>query len=280
MGSTQPFTQTAPTRLFCHLYSVFMCEVLIVCLCWFQTCLQDAFGRWYCCNDSLVSLSSLQEVLSEKAYILFFSRTEQRPFLPNKSLATNGTKPYGSNGNDCSKVPKSSDNVKSTDSQQCVNHQSQKFDSASSVVGKTQRKPVSFGNFGPKKPYNMKIVVHNKENNDSNGDAKAHNSKKASDKKIPLLEDKNGISRNKPVINGNVEIHRNGDEFVVNGCKIGSTINGTATAKVASYQEGNNGIVKNISDKSDSPKIHEEQKSCYLIPKREELKETYVTSHL
>ncbi|CAH8342898.1 unnamed protein product [Eruca vesicaria subsp. sativa] len=32
-------------------------------------------GRWYCCNDSFVSPSTLQEVLSKKAYILFFIRS-------------------------------------------------------------------------------------------------------------------------------------------------------------------------------------------------------------
>ncbi|GJZ42910.1 ubiquitin carboxyl-terminal hydrolase 25 [Tanacetum coccineum] len=53
---------------------------------------QDAVGCWYCCNDSYVSVSNLQEVLSEKVYILFFSRTKQRPVLPNKCYATNGTK--------------------------------------------------------------------------------------------------------------------------------------------------------------------------------------------
>ncbi|CAM8954664.1 unnamed protein product [Rhodiola kirilowii] len=67
---------------------------------------KDAMGRWYCCNDSFVTLSSLQEVLSEKVYILFFSRTTQRPsptgtnisFNGMKSSASNGTKSCASNG--------------------------------------------------------------------------------------------------------------------------------------------------------------------------------------
>lgn len=246
--------------------------------------IKDAVGRWYCCNDSYVSVSSLQEVFSEKVYILFFSRTKQRHALPNKSVVTNGTKPYDCNGTDTSKILKSGHIVKSTDSQECVNnHQPVKVDSAttsrvSKVLPGPQRKPVSFGNFGAKKSPgmpNMKIIVHNKENNDSNGDAKASNPKKTSDKKIPLLEDKNGFCRNKPVANGNGEIHRNGDEFIANGCKSNGTRNGTATAKVS------NGIAKNLPDKLDSEKKHEEQKSCDFpgedhqsLPKREELKET------
>ncbi|GJX67863.1 ubiquitin carboxyl-terminal hydrolase 25, partial [Tanacetum coccineum] len=76
--------------------------------------IKDAVGRWYCCNDSYVSVSNLQEVLSEKVYILFFSRTKQRPVLPNKSFAANGTKACDSNGSDISKIPKSGHDVKST----------------------------------------------------------------------------------------------------------------------------------------------------------------------
>lgn len=41
--------------------------------------IKDPFGRWYCCNDSQVTLSSMQEVLSEKVYILFYLRNNQNP---------------------------------------------------------------------------------------------------------------------------------------------------------------------------------------------------------
>lgn len=49
-------------------------------------------GRWYCCNDSFVSLSNLQEVLSEKVYILFFSRSNQRPSSASNIFHSNGVK--------------------------------------------------------------------------------------------------------------------------------------------------------------------------------------------
>ncbi|KAJ4976270.1 hypothetical protein NE237_001376 [Protea cynaroides] len=52
--------------------------------------IKDAIGRWYCCNDSHVSLSTLQEVLSEKVYILFFSRINQRPKRTKSAFASNG----------------------------------------------------------------------------------------------------------------------------------------------------------------------------------------------
>ncbi|KAK7243986.1 hypothetical protein RIF29_38801 [Crotalaria pallida] len=67
--------------------------------------IKDAMGRWYCCNDSCVTLASLQEVLSEKVYILFFSRTNQRPVSNNNSLVSNGGKAHHSNGNHASDAP-------------------------------------------------------------------------------------------------------------------------------------------------------------------------------
>ncbi|KAM0040150.1 putative ubiquitinyl hydrolase 1 [Helianthus debilis subsp. tardiflorus] len=219
--------------------------------------IKDAIGRWYCCNDSHVSVSTLEKVLSEKVYILFFCRTKQRPLLPNKNLSANGTKSYDCNGNDSSKVPKSS-HLMSTDSQQ------PKVDPAAStkvdkLLNGSQKKPGSLGTNGVKKF--PEFIIHNKENNDNNGDAKA-SYKKTSDKKIPLLEDKNGVSQNKHVANGN--------EFVANGYKNNATTNGTETGKL------HNGIVKNLSNESDLQRKRKEQKSCdhKSLAKHEELKES------
>ncbi|KAJ4981850.1 hypothetical protein NE237_032687 [Protea cynaroides] len=60
--------------------------------------IKDAIGRWYCCNDSQVSLSTLQEVLSEKVYILFFSRINQRSKPAKSAFASNGVKSPNCNG--------------------------------------------------------------------------------------------------------------------------------------------------------------------------------------
>ncbi|XP_042479169.1 ubiquitin carboxyl-terminal hydrolase 25-like isoform X2 [Macadamia integrifolia] len=68
--------------------------------------IKDAIGRWYCCNDSQVSLSTLQEVLSEKVYILFFSRINQRPKPTKSAFASNGLKSPNCNGNDAMGRPK------------------------------------------------------------------------------------------------------------------------------------------------------------------------------
>lgn len=57
--------------------------------------IKDPFGRWYCCNDSQVSLSSVQEVLSEKVYILFYLRNNPNP-KHIKSTSPCTYKPYPS----------------------------------------------------------------------------------------------------------------------------------------------------------------------------------------
>ncbi|CAA6669905.1 unnamed protein product [Spirodela intermedia] len=60
--------------------------------------IKDATGRWYCCNDAYVSLSTAQAVLSEKVYILFYVRSNQKPKDTKTGLATNGLKSLEPNG--------------------------------------------------------------------------------------------------------------------------------------------------------------------------------------
>ncbi|KAI3969593.1 hypothetical protein MKX01_020154 [Papaver californicum] len=64
--------------------------------------IKDAMGRWYCCNDSHVSPSTVEEVLSEKVYILFFSRVTQRPRSTKTVFVAHGVKSHESNGKDAS----------------------------------------------------------------------------------------------------------------------------------------------------------------------------------
>uniref|UniRef100_A0A1J3D4T6 Ubiquitin carboxyl-terminal hydrolase n=1 Tax=Noccaea caerulescens TaxID=107243 RepID=A0A1J3D4T6_NOCCA len=67
---------------------------------------KDSLGQWYRCNDSFVSLSTLQDVLSEKAYILFFSRSNQRPASAKTLVTSNGTTSHEVNGCETSKSQK------------------------------------------------------------------------------------------------------------------------------------------------------------------------------
>ncbi|GMP53312.1 hypothetical protein CsSME_00018802 [Camellia sinensis var. sinensis] len=84
--------------------------------------IKDAMGRWYCCNDSYVKLSNLEEVLSEKVYILFFSCTKQRPGPANTALACNGVKSQECNGSDTSKSQKVGHSGKAVYTKQSVDH--------------------------------------------------------------------------------------------------------------------------------------------------------------
>jgi ubiquitin carboxyl-terminal hydrolase 36/42 len=61
--------------------------------------MQDAFGRWYCCNDSHVSLSSSQEVLSEKVYILFYMLSSKTQKHSTNGYSSSAVKSSNTNGN-------------------------------------------------------------------------------------------------------------------------------------------------------------------------------------
>ncbi|KAK4751648.1 hypothetical protein SAY87_005130 [Trapa incisa] len=61
--------------------------------------IKDAMGRWYCCNDAYVTQATLEEVLSEKVYILFFSRSRQRPVSSTDCLLPIEAKSQNCNGN-------------------------------------------------------------------------------------------------------------------------------------------------------------------------------------
>lgn len=65
---------------------------------------KDAIGRWYCCNDSHVSISSSQDVLSEKVYILFYilSTKSQKP--STNGYSSSAIKSSNINGNGISNV--------------------------------------------------------------------------------------------------------------------------------------------------------------------------------
>ncbi|KAL6570561.1 Ubiquitin carboxyl-terminal hydrolase 25 [Orobanche gracilis] len=111
--------------------------------------IKNATGRWYCCNDSYVSVSTLQEVLSEKVYILFFSRTKQRP--QTMVDVVNGSKSHESNGNKTSITHKSGC-LDNSDCSKLVS--SQHLETCNSTSG-TRSFIHDSGDL--KRPFNMKI---------------------------------------------------------------------------------------------------------------------------
>ncbi|CAH9104311.1 unnamed protein product [Cuscuta epithymum] len=133
--------------------------------------IKDAMGCWYCCNDSYVSHSSLQEVLSEKVYILFFSRAKHRPPPAKKCLPYNGTN--GSKNNESNGIWKSEISdvhlAKAGNNKEFSAHQPEMNNLASHEVHKG---PSVFEKVSIKKsltPGNIKIVVHPRESGNING---------------------------------------------------------------------------------------------------------------
>lgn len=88
--------------------------------------IKDAMNRWYCCNDSSVSVSTIQQVLSEKVYILFFSRANKKPRSAYTTLTSNGVKGRDSNGSEASKPLKVAIQSKSKCTKPAVEQISQK----------------------------------------------------------------------------------------------------------------------------------------------------------
>uniref|UniRef100_J3M8R7 ubiquitinyl hydrolase 1 n=1 Tax=Oryza brachyantha TaxID=4533 RepID=J3M8R7_ORYBR len=61
---------------------------------------KDAIGRWYCCNDSHISPSSSQDVLSEKVYILFYILMSTKTQKPSTNgYCSSAAKSSNINGN-------------------------------------------------------------------------------------------------------------------------------------------------------------------------------------
>ncbi|KAF0925263.1 hypothetical protein E2562_015974 [Oryza meyeriana var. granulata] len=60
---------------------------------------KDAIGCWYCCNDSHISPSSSQDVLSEKVYILFYILSTKTQKPSTNSYSSSAAKSSNSNGN-------------------------------------------------------------------------------------------------------------------------------------------------------------------------------------
>ncbi|XP_030963085.1 ubiquitin carboxyl-terminal hydrolase 25 [Quercus lobata] len=164
--------------------------------------IKDAMGRWYCCNDSFVSVSTLQEVLSEKVYILFFSRTNQRPASASTALASNGIRSRDCNGSEAFKSPKAALPMKSVHPKASFD---QSFQKDVSTIPKGVKVPSSprmrfnLSNSNSKRPLangNGKLDAHKILSMEANGDVKASNSTEKSEKNVANM---NGFNKTKNV---------------------------------------------------------------------------------
>ncbi|XP_019193407.1 PREDICTED: ubiquitin carboxyl-terminal hydrolase 25 [Ipomoea nil] len=210
--------------------------------------IKDAMGRWYCCNDSYVSHSSLQDVLSEKVYILFFSRAKQRPPSAKKCLPSNGLKNNESNGTSKSEIPKGH-LAKPENMKQFSGHQSEINNSASSKVDQV---PGIFEKANIKKlraTGNIKIVVHQRESGNNNGVERGK-------KEAWSAPDRNGFSKtsvngkttkSSPLANGNGKLQTVTADTLDGGlCKE----NGHSKKETSDHKELLNGNVESSTTNS------------------------------
>ncbi|XP_057474340.1 ubiquitin carboxyl-terminal hydrolase 25-like [Actinidia eriantha] len=209
--------------------------------------IKDAMGRWYCCNDSFVKLSSLQDVLSEKVYILFFARTKQRPGPTKPALPSNGVKSQASNGSHTSKSSTITHPAKAVCTKQSVDNSFEKDNLTGSkdnkVPSSTQANLSSFGNSGTKKfpsTVDVKIVVNKSQSNGKNGDVKASISTEKGGTKMSSING-NGVAKSKTVDgidNGNIKAF----PFANGNGKIKSAPTNSVEASVSEDNHGRNGV--------------------------------------
>ena len=273
---------------------------LLICI---LLCVQDAMGRWYCCNDSFVSVSTLQEVLSEKVYILFFSRTNQRPASASTALASNGIRSRDCNGSETFKSPKAALPTKSVHPKASFD---QSFQKEVSTIPKGVKVPSSprmrfnLSNSNSKRPLangNGKLDAHKILSMEANGDVKASNSTEKSEKNVANM---NGFNKTENV---DVADSKNSKAFtltVENGISQradinlvkpdGGEVNGTmsrVTVGGPDHHELGTCAVNGHAEISGSQRKSKDEGSCILLAqdsqfqeKIEELKEVYVMPFL
>ena len=233
-------------------------------------------GRWYCCNDSFVSLSTLQGVLSEKVYILFFSRTNARIPPPSKAFSSHNGKNQDCNGNDASKIVRTALSVEPRHTKQHVEKSSGMDTSAISKLDKVpstlQIKSNSFGKSVPKRVLaagNGKVDVHKNQILKKNEDFLDKSEKDASS-----LANKNGFDRKRRFgaadsINGFVSANENEKLRNING-NLGTVDSYEVKSRMTAegrpdFHEVHNGGVKCPPDISVAKRKSQDEGSCILL---------------
>ena len=270
-------------------------------------CVQDAMGRWYCCNDSYVTLSTLQEVLSEKVYVLFFSRTNQRPASAASSFASYGVKSRESNGCVEFKSSKGAVPLKALPTKPQVEQSSKKDISAMSRIDRVPSSPPVkssiCGNSGSKSTplsLNGKVDHLKGQNKGMNGNVKETVHVEKHDKDVSTVTSSNGFEKHKNVdaVEGEnchafAAASENGhsQNAAFNSvkplvCDSNGTTSKVTTGRVHDHLELQNGSMKCCADISGLKRKLKEDTSILLaqdaqsLAKIEEFKEAYVTLYL
>lgn len=226
-------------------------------------------GRWYCCDDASVSLATLDEVLSEKVYILFFSRTKQRSTSANAAPAANGVKSRDLNGTKASKKQASALPPKPAQLKPFTENSSWKDVSASSNGDKVSSCPrMKFsiaGNIGSKRVpavSNGKVHALKNQLGENNGDIKGPASVNKSDRDLSTSINRNDIDKeNKNTSNGRTQViaHSNHNNLKV------SDLNGDK-GQVHSSHNGN-GTVGTAGPCSVKSHLHERDGTMHILGK-------------
>ncbi|KAL5716149.1 ubiquitinyl hydrolase 1 [Ranunculus cassubicifolius] len=196
--------------------------------------IKDVLGKWYCCNDSIVSLSSLQEVLSEKVYILFFTRSNKKSDPSKSSISTHGVNPH-SNGHNAQK-PKQVVPLKSLATRPLGSHNSEKIIPIKSVNGKAPSTP--------KIKFNIIKDHHGNGNGICNGHVKTQNGLKEvkEEEKVikvrPVVTNGNGASAN-----GSMDAETKPDALLLHGN--GETL-GSSAQLLEEGRSENNGFDQTV----------------------------------
>ncbi|XP_058211272.1 ubiquitin carboxyl-terminal hydrolase 25 [Rhododendron vialii] len=248
--------------------------------------IKDAMGRWYCCNDTYVKLSNLQEVLSEKVYILFFSRTKQRPGPAKAALASNGVKSQDCNGSNTSRSQNVVYSAKPVYMNPSVDRSVEKDNLSKSqdneVPSSAQDNISSLGNSSSKKfPPTVDVkVVQKIQSNGRNGHVKASISMENGETNM-LSSNGNGATKSKsvdavdngnikayPLANGNGKVKSTPANSVEAGKPEDNNGRNAVTAEiVANKDELKNGGVDGPSNISGSKRKLQDEDSCILFAK-------------
>ncbi|KAG2618246.1 ubiquitin carboxyl-terminal hydrolase 25-like isoform X2 [Panicum virgatum] len=222
---------------------------------------KDAVGRWFCCNDSHVSLSSSQNVLSEKVYILFYilNSKNQKP-SPNgcsstaaKPFSTNGSGISSSSPNETLKIPLVKQNGScSTKGNALLPLKNGKIASGPLI------KPIHFKNSGTEKvKSNGKENLPSKMNPEVNESAIPSESNGCKTGKFaePSKKDANGTMSCGKIDDHSERILQdaNGNGHLIRSQYLGEASNGNATC-AQQYSEQSSGAVT-----SKSPVSHHEE---------------------
>lgn len=234
--------------------------------------IKDAMNRWYCCNDSFVSLSTLKEVLSEKVYILFFSRSKQRPVATSTGLTTNGMKYNGINGNGTSKILKTGlhkvVSMKQAGDLSCDDKDKATLSKVDTVPYSPQMPCESNGKSNVKQistpVNNVKLIFHKKESSEKNGDVKASNFKRRTENNGPPFKHTNGISKSSDVVTDGERSHSvllsNGRDNIQSISNNSSAVKGRSP----SHQLLENGGLSSDTNKLSFNEKLKEENSCTL----------------